>query len=565
MDPGRLGNVAIFSDLTKAELERVSRWTDEVSVPEGYELAREGQFAHEFFIIEDGAASVVANGDRIAELGAGDFFGEIGLLETERRTASVVATTPMELIVMFEREFRQMERGMPFGRDPRPLGDPRAPRKSRSKLVGAAQAGLRRERSKTALHDKSRKSQVVIAVTAASLAGPAQPSRVSHTHSNTLRTASAPAAWRDARRPCRSPRRTSALMRASSRRRSGAARHSHRSRTRPTSTSTDGLVDALVAAAQKNIAADVSSGRLAQSQADQILSGLKQHITERVSSTGPPGGPHGRSGPHGGLDAAASYLGLSETDLITQLQAGKTLGEIAGVTSGKSKAGLIAALVADGKSQLTQAVKDGHLDPVAGRRDCRGHRSQGDGPRERTAAGHAPSGPPPPDTRSGRIRACRILAALLIALAAPEAARSSQKPIPFGASGARRPPPTRTATTACDTWRLSDPHVIVEHYTAGSDVLVGLEHVRARHARRRAPRAAGNVRALRDRPRRDDLPARAADDDLPPHRGAQLDARSGSSTSARVTPRSSQPGAARGIAAPDALADATATASRCRT
>lgn len=113
MDPSRLENVAIFSDLTKAELERVSRWTDEVSVPEGYELAREGQFAHEFFIIEDGAAAVIAGGDRIAELGAGDFFGEIGLLETERRTASVVATTPMELIVMFEREFRQMERELP--------------------------------------------------------------------------------------------------------------------------------------------------------------------------------------------------------------------------------------------------------------------------------------------------------------------------------------------------------------------------------------------------------------------------------------------------------------------
>ncbi len=113
MDASRLENVAIFSDLTKAELERVSRWTDEVSVPEGYELAREGQFAHEFFIIEDGIAAVVANGDRIAELGAGDFFGEIGLLETERRTASVIATTPMELIVMFEREFRQMEREMP--------------------------------------------------------------------------------------------------------------------------------------------------------------------------------------------------------------------------------------------------------------------------------------------------------------------------------------------------------------------------------------------------------------------------------------------------------------------
>jgi CRP/FNR family transcriptional regulator, cyclic AMP receptor protein len=113
MDPSRLEGVAIFSGLTKSELERVSRWADEVSVPEGYELAREGQFAHEFFVIEDGAAAVVVNGDRIAELGAGDFFGEIGLLETERRTATVVATTPMELIVMFEREFRQMEREMP--------------------------------------------------------------------------------------------------------------------------------------------------------------------------------------------------------------------------------------------------------------------------------------------------------------------------------------------------------------------------------------------------------------------------------------------------------------------
>jgi CRP-like cAMP-binding protein len=113
MDPSRLEGVAIFSDLTRAELVRVARWTDEVSVPEGYELAREGQFAHEFFIIEDGVAAVTSNGNRIAELGAGDFFGEIGLLETERRTATVVATTPMELIVMFEREFRQMEREMP--------------------------------------------------------------------------------------------------------------------------------------------------------------------------------------------------------------------------------------------------------------------------------------------------------------------------------------------------------------------------------------------------------------------------------------------------------------------
>ena len=125
--------------------------------------------------------------------------------------------------------------------------------------------------------------------------------------------------------------------------------------------SADGLVDALVAAAQKHIAADVSSGRLTQSQADEMLSDLTQRITDRVNATGPPTGPHGHRGPHGGLDAGAGYLGLSETALQTQLQSGKTLGEIADATSGKSKAGLIAALVADENSRLTQAVKDGHL------------------------------------------------------------------------------------------------------------------------------------------------------------------------------------------------------------
>jgi urease accessory protein UreF len=125
--------------------------------------------------------------------------------------------------------------------------------------------------------------------------------------------------------------------------------------------SADGLIDAVVASAQKNIAADVSSGRLTQSQADQVLLTLKQHITARVSSTGPPGGPQGHGGPRGGLDAAASYLELSETDLVTRLQSGKTLGEIADATSGKSSAGLVAALVADEKSHLAQAVKDGQL------------------------------------------------------------------------------------------------------------------------------------------------------------------------------------------------------------
>jgi CRP-like cAMP-binding protein len=113
MDVAELQGIALFSKLSKKELEQVARWTDEIEVPAGTQLAKEGSFAHEFFVIEDGSAEVLQGDERIAELGPGDFFGEIGLLESERRTASVVAETPLRLIVMFQREFREMEREMP--------------------------------------------------------------------------------------------------------------------------------------------------------------------------------------------------------------------------------------------------------------------------------------------------------------------------------------------------------------------------------------------------------------------------------------------------------------------
>jgi CRP/FNR family transcriptional regulator, cyclic AMP receptor protein len=117
MDSKQLEGIGFFSSLSKKELGKLAQWTDEVTVDEGHELAKEGAFAHEFFVIEEGSAAVLQNGERIAELGPGEFFGEIGLLESERRTASVVATTPMRLIVMFQREFNQMEHEMPVVAD----------------------------------------------------------------------------------------------------------------------------------------------------------------------------------------------------------------------------------------------------------------------------------------------------------------------------------------------------------------------------------------------------------------------------------------------------------------
>ena len=113
MDAKGLESIPLFSSLSKSELKQVAQWADTIDVAADTELAREGSFAHEFFVIAEGTAEVRRDGEVVNELGPGDFFGEIGLLETERRTASVVTTTPLTAIVMFQREFRELEHRHP--------------------------------------------------------------------------------------------------------------------------------------------------------------------------------------------------------------------------------------------------------------------------------------------------------------------------------------------------------------------------------------------------------------------------------------------------------------------
>ena len=113
MNTARVRDVPIFRHLSQSELERIAGWLQSYSIPEGDLLVREGASAHEFFLIEDGEAAVLEDGERIAALGPGDFFGEIGLIETGKRTASVVATTAMDVIVMYRPEFEQMKSELP--------------------------------------------------------------------------------------------------------------------------------------------------------------------------------------------------------------------------------------------------------------------------------------------------------------------------------------------------------------------------------------------------------------------------------------------------------------------
>jgi CRP-like cAMP-binding protein len=113
MDADRLAKIPLFEELDHHDLSIVARWADQIDVPAGTNLIQEGRFPHEFFVIEEGSAEVTHEGARLAELGPGDFFGEIALVEHLRRTATVTTTSPTRLVVMHARDFGAMEEKMP--------------------------------------------------------------------------------------------------------------------------------------------------------------------------------------------------------------------------------------------------------------------------------------------------------------------------------------------------------------------------------------------------------------------------------------------------------------------
>jgi CRP-like cAMP-binding protein len=113
MDDSRLTAIPLFASLKKRERKKVAKCADEVDLPEGKCLVDEGDFAYEFFVIEEGTAEVWQGDECLAELGPGDFFGEMGVVGRAQRNASVVATSPITAIVMTGWEFRSVARELP--------------------------------------------------------------------------------------------------------------------------------------------------------------------------------------------------------------------------------------------------------------------------------------------------------------------------------------------------------------------------------------------------------------------------------------------------------------------
>ncbi|HET8820817.1 MAG TPA: cyclic nucleotide-binding domain-containing protein [Thermoleophilaceae bacterium] len=113
MDASRLKSLPLFQDVPDHELAQIAGFAQEVHVEQGRELVREGDFSYEFMAIEDGEAEVTRGGEHVADLGSGDFFGEMGLLEKTLRNATVTAKTPMRLITLTGWDMKRMERHIP--------------------------------------------------------------------------------------------------------------------------------------------------------------------------------------------------------------------------------------------------------------------------------------------------------------------------------------------------------------------------------------------------------------------------------------------------------------------
>ncbi len=100
-----LASVPMLADCSKRELGLIARVVDEIDVKAGRVLIEQGTIGKEAFVIVDGNAVVRRNGRKVAELGPGDHFGELALLVSNERNATVEAATEMRLLVLGQREF----------------------------------------------------------------------------------------------------------------------------------------------------------------------------------------------------------------------------------------------------------------------------------------------------------------------------------------------------------------------------------------------------------------------------------------------------------------------------
>jgi cAMP-dependent protein kinase regulator len=110
MDKARLKAIPLFANLDDHDVQVIATFANETSVSEGEVLVREGDFSYDIIAIEEGTAEVTRGGEKLAELGPGDYVGEVGVIKNEMRNATVTATSSMRLITLSTWEVKRMRK-----------------------------------------------------------------------------------------------------------------------------------------------------------------------------------------------------------------------------------------------------------------------------------------------------------------------------------------------------------------------------------------------------------------------------------------------------------------------
>jgi CRP-like cAMP-binding protein len=101
-----IARVPLFAGLSKSELGQLASIADEIDLPANKVLIREGERGREFFVLLEGEVEVTRKGKKLAMRSSGDFFGEIALVSSLPRTATVKARKPVRALVIRDVDFR---------------------------------------------------------------------------------------------------------------------------------------------------------------------------------------------------------------------------------------------------------------------------------------------------------------------------------------------------------------------------------------------------------------------------------------------------------------------------
>ncbi len=103
-----LSSAPLFEGLSRKELTQLARVSEDMEIPEGQVLTREGEIGHEFFVIVEGEVEVTRKGKSLGKRGGGDFIGEVALVEQVPRIATVTAKTPLRVFVLTSTDFHHL-------------------------------------------------------------------------------------------------------------------------------------------------------------------------------------------------------------------------------------------------------------------------------------------------------------------------------------------------------------------------------------------------------------------------------------------------------------------------